>query len=248
MRDDHVATDILLMRAAGVAPPDSSSAVEDHLQRCHACASVVERARTIAAVVRGQQALIEEPPASLPVMAKGLFARVRPDLTASTPHSDGMIDKVTNAPDKAFGAPLDRLRRVVGDLAFDSFGASAFAGLRATEAGPRHLAYQSELADLDLQITSPLRSSADDAVWKVMGQFEFRTPSTGRVEIVFLLADRNVTDGSVGATAGTAADDARRVTAMVDDSGYFTVELPAGTWAACAVMDEAVLVFPEFML
>ncbi len=78
-----------------------------------------------------------------------------------------------------------------------------------------------------------------------MGQLELHTPSPGRVEIEFLVADRRGTDRLAGATE---AHDARRITAMVDDSGYFTVELPAETWVACTVMDEAVLVFPEFTL
>ncbi len=245
MRDDHVSTDTLLLHAAGMTPPNALAAVDNHLRDCTACASVVERARTVAAVVRAQQALIEESPASVSAMAEGLFARVRPDLTTTAQAADGVIDNVAHEPANEVASRLDRLRRFVGSLSFDSLGSPAFAGLRATEAGPRHLAYQSELGDLDLQITSPLRSSADDAIWHVMGQLELHTPSPGRVEIEFLVADRRGTDRLAGATE---AHDARRITAMVDDSGYFTVELPAGTWAACTVMDEAVLVFPEFTL
>lgn len=239
MQDRHITIDALLLHAAGMPPLDGSTGIDDHLRVCMSCSAFVEHARHIGTAVREQQSLIVEPPLPVASMARGLFAQVRPDLAGAAPSARTLQERS----ETAHAAPLEGLRRVLGNLAFDSLGSSAFAGLRATGAGPRHLAFQSELGDLDLQITSPLRPDAEDARWRMMGQLELRTPASERVEIEFLLADRDVTDRFAVATA---ADEARGVTAMVDDSGYFSVELPAGTWAATTVMGEAVLVFPEF--
>ncbi len=98
MRDDHVSTDTLLLHAAGMTPPNALAAVDNHLRDCTACASVVERARTVAAVVRAQQALIEESPTSVSAKAENLFARVRPDLTTTAQAADGVIDNVAHEP------------------------------------------------------------------------------------------------------------------------------------------------------
>lgn len=239
MQDRHIPIDALLLHAAGMPPLDGSTGIDDHVRGCTSCSDVVEHARLMGAIVREQQFLIVEPPLPVASMARGLFAQVRPDLTGAAPAARTFQKRS----ETAHAAPLEGLRRVLGNLAFDSRGSSAFAGLRATGVGPRHLAFQSELGDLDLQITSPLRPDAEDARWRMMGQLELRTPASGRVEIEFLLADRDFTDRFA---AATAADDARGVTAMVDDSGYFSVELPAGTWGATTVMGDTVLVFPEF--
>lgn len=228
MQDHEYTIDTLLMHAAGLTGPDRSTAIEDHLKTCAACTAVVEQARSVAAVMREQRSLIADPPGHVATASERLFARVRPDLVRPV--------------DSSREPALEGLRRILANITFDSLGSSAYAGLRAATGASRHLAYQSELGDLDLQVSPPLRPSATDARWQVMGQLELRTPTPPRTPIIFLQADLSVID-DLQATATH-----ERATADVDEGGYFTVELQSGTWAACMVIDDAVLVFPGFTL
>lgn len=238
MQHDDITTDTLLLHAAGLTGPNRSTAIEAHLRECAACAAVVDQARLVADLLREQASLLAEPPAHVTVRAERLFTQVRPDLTGAAP-SGQRHDVWGAAPHET---SLHGVRRILANVTFDSLGSSAFAGLRAVTSGPRHLAYQSELGDLDLQITPPLRPSAADASWQLMGQLELRDPSLERTAITFQQGDLPVLDD----LRETARD--HRVSVDVDASGYFTVELHSGTWSASMEMEQAVLVFPGFTL
>ena len=238
MQHQEITIDMLLLHAAGTIETDRSIAIEAHLQKCAACAGVVDQARLIADLLREQRSRIVEPRADVASIAESLFTQVRPDL-ARVPRSQ-RHDDAGIVPERE--APSEGRRHILASVAFDSQGSSAFAGLRAAAAGPRHLAYQSELGDLDLQITPPLRPSAAGASWQLMGQLELRDPlSTGR-SILFVQADLPaVADPGI-----TAFNDG--ITADVDSTGYFVVELQSGSWAACMVMEQAILMFPGFTI
>lgn len=234
MRHHEVSTETLLLYATGQVAPDQSAAIEAHLRECPQCTAVIEEARSIADVLREQQSLFVEPPAHVATMAEQLFGQIRPDLTHAAPSG------------RAHGAGIGAgqrglsqgLRRILADVTFDSLGAAAFAGLRAAAANARHLAYQSELGDLDLQVTPPPRPFDAGARWRLMGQLELNDPLPAGTSISFLPADLSGIDD----LQSMASDD--RITADVDSRGYFIAELQSGTWAACVVMEGAVLVFP----
>jgi len=232
MNHDEHTTDTLLLYVTGKLDRDGSSTIEAHLRDCAKCSASVERASVIADVLREQRAVIQEPPARVGRMAADLFGRVRPDLVRSTVSGGEVIAQI--APGS--GSLPSRFRRIVADLTFDSLGSSAFAGLRAASRTSRYLAYQSELGNLDLQFTSPLRSPAADGRWRVMGQLELVDPLPADTAIRFLRDD-------------VAGDDVREppkdesTSAAVDARGYFTVDLPPGAWSAHLVVGETVVVF-----
>lgn len=175
--------------------------------------------------------MFQASPAGVAQMAVDLFGQVRPDLVrmGAVPDASG------------FASLASRLRRIVADLTFDSFGAPAFAGLRAASRTSRHLAFQSELGDLDLQVTSPLRSSAPEARWHVMGQLDLPDPLPEGTAIRFVSGDISGDDiEALPADAFTSA--------AIDASGYFSVELRSGAWAALLIAGETVVVFPGISL
>lgn len=240
MQHHEFSTDTLLLHAAGKSGPDLSLsvAIEAHLQECSRCAAIVEEARAVAGVLRDQESRIVEAPAHVTAIAESLFTEIRPDLAPAA-------DRVTIDPARSEAGTetaMQGLRRILANLTFDSVGSAAFAGLRASVAASRHLTYQSELGDLDLQVTPPQRPSAADARWHLMGQLQLHDPLTIPSSISFVPA------GVTGIEDLTEESDSERVSADVDSRGYFTVELQSGTWAACMVMEQAALVFPEITL
>lgn len=235
MMRHEVTTEELLVYAAGRTGPEVSAAIEAHLSGCPDCAALVERARTIAGVLREEQSLMADPPADLARAAKDLFARIRPDLVAAAAPEG--LESLRHAVEAV--ASIRGLRRILAELTFDSLTSAATIGLRSAASKSRHLAYQSELADLDLQIVPPSRPLQRDARWQLMGQVEFSDPPSGAVPLVFLRSDASVLDD-----APLATEASERIATSLDSRGYFTVELPAGTWAACMAIGEAVLVFP----
>lgn len=233
-------TDTLLLYAAGMIEPDRSvtAAIEAHLRECTRCAAVVEEARSVASMLRDQDSRIVDPPAHVATMAESLFAAIRPDLVPAV----GRVATHSMSSAGAAETPLGGIRRVLANLTFDSVGSAAFAGLRAGGAASRHLSYQSELGDLDLQVTPPQRPSAVDALWHLMGQLHVPDPLPIPASITFARPDL------LGIGEQPERADVERITADIDPRGYFTVELQAGTWSASMVMDQAALVVPDITL
>lgn len=240
IQHDEFSTDTLLLYAVGRIEADRTvtAAIEAHLRECSQCAAVVEEARSVAGLLRDQESRIVEPAVHVATMAESLFAEIRPDLAAAVRRVE--TDPLESAVGTATLMP--GLRRILANLTFDSFGSAAFAGLRAGAATSRHLAYQSEFGDLDLQVTPLQRPSAPDARWRLMGQLQLHDPLPTPASISFVQADRSAIEDLPGKV------DEVRITADVDSHGYFTVELQSGTWAACMVMEQAALVFPELTL
>ena len=173
----------------------AAASVAAHVVGCAACAQTVARYRLVRATVVAD-ARLAPPPATVD-RAKAIF----------------------RAPRSPAAAPLAALRRVVAQLTFDSrtaFG-PALVGARGAEAGAAagyHLAFTSELADVDLQI-DPLPDRDEDR-WQVLGQV---APAEDAADA-----------SSVPVSLTAAGSDAPLVQTATDEVGVFVIDALAGRY------------------
>ncbi len=118
-------------------------------------------------------------------------------------------------------SPLPSLREVVAALVFDSFGKVAIAGFRGTVAG-RQLAYSSDTADVDLQVTAP-----DASRRSIRGQV---SPAGNDSAIEVVLAR----PGDASALASTP----------VDSRGMFSLDSSPGTFDLRVRIGDSVVMLP----
>jgi hypothetical protein len=154
-------------------------------------------------------------PDQLATTLETLLPRIRPDLVK--PAAPSLIDRAR-----------EHVATIIADLIFDSAATPEVAGLRGTSGRTRQLAFVSDLADLDIELTPQ-----DDA-WLVTGQLGLDDVPEGLI-IRFIPAGEDPLD--------TAVSGARE--ADLTDEGYFSLTLPAGEWTAAVTMDDATIVFRD---
>jgi anti-sigma factor RsiW len=202
MTTTHPSEERLIAYASDELRGGDATAIADHLVGCAACTGTVARYRMVRDFVRADEAFI--PSAAAVTRAKSLFTALAP------------------APvrDRNFFAPL---RRIVAELVFDSGGgfAPALAGFRG--AGDRHLTYEAETIEIEVQAT-PVEPGDE---WRVLGQ---------------LAADRDLDPVAIQIVAAGGIDTVAR--AMSDEHGMFEVRLPAGRYELVARFPDIEVVVP----
>lgn len=186
----------------------AATTVAAHLAGCAVCTQTVARFRLVRATVAADER--DAPPAATLSRAKALFRARRP---------------------ATITAPLAALRRVVAQLTFDSRAAfgPALAGVRgagASAGASYHLAYTSDLADVDLQVDRLANGEAGR--WQVLGQ---------------VAPTEDVTDASsVRVSLATAGSDVPLVETATDEVGMFVVEALAGRYDVLLQLTNRLLV------
>ena len=167
------------------------------------------------------------PPVALSRRMASLFGAVRPDLVVRTPAQATVMDRVTNA-----------VRRVIATMVIDTGAvAGGITGLRAaSDRRSRQVAFVSDVADLDLELTRP---EPDGKPWSVTGQLGMATVPPEQT-IWFIPAGHVAMSGAL---EPTSVDDAIR--APIDRDGYFQVTLDPGDWVGLVEVGDAVVVFRE---
>ncbi|TWT40458.1 hypothetical protein RAS1_41680 [Phycisphaerae bacterium RAS1] len=148
---------------------------------------------------------VAPPPATM-AAARELFARRSARATAST----------------AAGW-LERLRRVIADCTFDSRAQLATVGLRGA-ADQYQLAYESELADVDLEV----QRCGEQSARRVMGQVTLRT---GAAPAAVLLTEH----GDPTVVTETTAD----------EHGAFSLDIAAGCFDLLVAVGDECVVLPS---
>ena len=203
MPSHPIAFEKLLSFISGQLHADEADAVAAHVAGCPACGAIVARFREVQAVVRASAEAA--PSAAVLARAKALFVPPRP---------------VPGPPPRpSFG---DVIRRVIGELSFDSRGAFALGGVRGSMSGYQ-LAFESEEADVDLQIEPP---DDEGAGWRLLGQVD--PHDAGPVGAVELMP--------VGGERGVAAE--------IDAHGVFALRTPPGHYDLVVRRAEVELVLP----
>jgi hypothetical protein len=121
---------------------------------------------------------------------------------------------------------------VVAELVVDTGATPQLAGLRGEQRQrTRQLAFVSNVADLDLEITQM------DETYSVTGQVGIDDLPRG-LRVRFVPAEQNpLADDVPGA-----------IEAEIQDRGYFSVALPALEWVAMVEIEDAVVLFPGVRL
>lgn len=210
----------MLQYIAGSGDPDLAR----HIASCPACQEELVVVRELAAYREVTGGTLTDLPEGLTARLVALMPRIRPDLIPAKQPS-----------------LLDRAREcaamIVAELILDSGATPQTAGLRSAGGSvnnrTRHLAFVSDLADLDLEV-----ALADmKRVWLVTGQLGMETVPPGLV-IRFVPDDQDPLADDVEGT----------VRARIADDGYFTLTLASGSWIAAVTMDDATIVFRDIRL
>lgn len=166
-----------------------------------------------------------EPPAGLATRMVSLLGRVRPDLISSDRPS--LADQAVSA-----------LRRITASLSIDTATlAQGVAGLRGTTASQtRQVAFVSEAADLDLELTS---GSSPDLPIFVTGQLGMTAVPTDQT-IWFVPAGQVPATGEIEPAAIE-----NTLEAAVDEDGYFRLTISPGDWVGLVEIGDAVVLFRD---
>ena len=190
------------------------SMIEGHLKECPQCRETLDVLRSVEGTLDPDLPQITDPPASLQRNMIGLYGRIRPDLAAQ-----GRFSSTSS---------LDQLKKVWAICTLDSRLAPV-AGLRsAITDNPRQLAFTSEVADLDLEITQ------QGSRFLVLGQLGMDVVPPG-LSIQFvptsqLLSSHRPIDS---------------VDAAIADRGHFQLTLDSDDWVAVVAFDGVLVVFPK---
>lgn len=190
-----------------------------HISSCPECQEQVETLRHLARFQDTTGGTLQRTPDPVDHALVSLFATVRPDLVR------------TPAP-SPLSRIAERLRIITAELFHDTAASPQLAGLRGD--GPqktRHLAFMSQVADLDLEVTP------QDDEWSVAGQIGMDDVPSNLI-IRFMPANLDPAE----------SDAPGIVTAPVSESGYFTLSLETGEWSAAVDLDDATVVFPGVRL
>ena len=127
---------------------------------------------------------------------------------------------------------LQRLQVIMAELLHDTGGQMQVAGLRSgASSNTRQVAFVSDVADLDLEITKT------DSTFAVVGQVGMDDVPSG-LDVSFVPADQDPLN----------SDSDQTVTAPVDAQGYFQLQVEGGEWTISLKVDEAVILFPGVTL
>ena len=202
MSDHPIDDEALLAFAGDEFDPAAAAVVAVHVAACPACAATIARYRLVRATLRADDSSV--PPLPAVARAKGIFGRHRR------------------------AAPLDLvspLRRIVARLTFDSQGgfAPAIAGFRGGNA--RHLAFESDEAEVDLQVEPPAESGAP---WQILGQI---TADPGAPATRVALAP--------------AGENRAVVEVELDEHGFFILTATPGRYDVSIRLPDSMLVLPD---
>ena len=205
-------------RLSNFAQGSTDAEVAAHLTGCDSCRDSLFPLQHLIQYLQTTGGTLTEPPPSIVAQASGLLARVRPDLVAK-PHP--------------VAVPLwERARQLEATLILDTSATPQVAGLRgAPERQTRQLAFVSDIADLDLEV-----SRVGD-MCSVAGQLGMDRVPAG-LKIRFVPADQ----------AAAHVDQPRAIEVDVLERGHFTVTLPAASWVASVEINDAVVLFPGVRL
>jgi hypothetical protein len=173
-----------------------------HIESCPAC----------------QEELLPDLPDGLSATLDSLLPRIRPDLVPREPTS--IVERSRN-----------RVAMFIAELLFDSGLTPDLAGLRGTTSHTRQMAFVSDLADLDLEL-SPISND-----WSVTGQLGMDVVPAGLV-IRFVPASAAFLDEEHDGI----------ITANISADGYFDLVLPSGDWVAAVTMEDATIVFRDIAI
>ncbi|MDQ3612929.1 MAG: hypothetical protein M3412_01265 [Chloroflexota bacterium] len=202
--------------------PDAE--LEGHIVDCAVCQRQLATLGHVARYARTTGGVDVAPPSALMTRLSGLMGQIRPDLVAS------------QAPSAATQLG-QAIRRVMATLVVDTGLSAQPAGLRSAVDhghGTRQLVFESDVADLDLEVS---RQDDSDDGWTVIGQLGMDHVPPGST-VSFIPAD--------GANSSQESGSPIRVDIAVN--GYFRGALPSGAWAALVEMDGAAVIFGEIRL
>lgn len=188
-----------------LARGEPDAAAEAHVAGCDRCQLELDALRPLARYRNTTGGGMVDPPPALEARMAGLFRRVRPDLARER------WSPVKTA--------REAIRRITAELIVDTGASPQLAGLRGADRRTRQLAWVSDLADLDLEVTEQAGTNV------VAGQLGMDDVPP---ELVI----------SFTASGSDAVD------APVSEDGHFTLILPTGDWTASVRIDDAVLQFP----
>lgn len=167
------------------------------------------------------------PPVGLTRRMASLFGDVRPDLVIRRQPLSSLIDRAAGGVQRLTASMVIDTGTLVGGI----------AGLRAAaDRRTRQVAFVSEVADLDLELT--MMESAG-MPWAVTGQLGMSTVPPEQT-IWFVPAGQVPVSGDL---EPRAVDEA--VQAPVNPDGYFKVSLIAGDWVGFVEVGDAVVLFRE---
>lgn len=206
-------------RLWNVARGREDSDLMQHISTCDDCQDELIVLRELARYETTTGGVLAEAPASLVGRLAALMPRVRPDL-------------ITRPDPSVVELFAGKARRVIAELLLDSGATPQVAGLRSgTDRRTRQLAFVSDVADLDLEVTQ-----AHDAC-SVAGQLGMESVPPN-LQIRFVPADQ---DPLVDDVPGL-------VQSAISQGGYFDVTLTAGEWVAAVEIEDAVVLFPGVRL
>lgn len=211
MHDDQDFDTRLMRFAAGDDDPEMAG----HVASCPECQESLSTIRLLARTRETTGGSLPEVPDALTACLEGLMPRIRPDLIPAKEPS--LVERIR-----------ERATTILSELVMDSGATPAVAGLRGAGDEARQLAFVSDVADLDLELTPAGEE------WTVAGQIGMDTVPEGLV-IRFLPADADPLDDDV---AGSFS-------APISDDGYFSLLLPPGAWLAAVTMDDATILFRD---
>ena len=197
---DHPNDEQLIAYAGDELNRADATVVPDHVVSCARCAGTVARYRMVRDLVRVDEA--DVPPVATLARAKALFSAPTP-----FPARDRL-------------APL---RRIIAELVFDS-GAGlnpALAGFRG--GGERHLTYEAEAIEIDLQLQPP---AAQGGAWRLLGQIAAEPEAPTVLEIL------------------PAGEDAPVSAARADEYGMFQLSAPARRYDVVARFPDKLVILP----
>lgn len=209
MHDNPDFTDRLWSFVQGNADAD----LDAHVQACPEC----QEEMLVLTSLSTLRSISDTPPIpdTLTSTLKGLLTKVRPDLV----QQPGFAPSISQ-----------RLKAIFADLIQDTALQPQIAGLRG-EARTRQIAYTSDIADLDLEV------SPKDDQFLVVGQLGMdQVPQN--LNIRFVPAEMD--------PLSAHQDDAN--TASLSDQGRFRLNITPGDWVVTVEIEDAIVVFPGIKL
>jgi hypothetical protein len=204
----------MLNYAAGKDDPDLAR----HIESCPACQEELRTVRLLPSVRKTTRGSLPDLPDGLSATLGSLLPRIRPDLVPR--ESTSIVERSRN-----------RAAMFIAELVFNSGLTPDLAGLRSTTSHTRQMAFVSDLADLDLEL-SPISND-----WSVTGQLGMDVVPAGLV-IRFVPASAAFLDEEHDGI----------ITANISADGYFDLVLPSGDWVAAVTMEDATIVFRDIAI
>lgn len=204
----HPADEALFAWAAGDRAGRDDVGV--HVAGCASCRETVASWALVEEVVRADAA--EPVPAATRARAVALFA--------AAPFLAPAPDPLAAARDA-----IERVRRLVASITFDSWGALApgFAGVRGAAGGERQLSWAAGEMEIDLQATRTA-----NGLWALLGQVA--APEGTAIRAVEL--------------APAGREDAPIAAVAPDEFGGFALAAEPGAWDVLVRLDDALVVLP----